>query len=51
MSLAAQVPGGFTLSPGEALEGLAEVSVGLDGLYGLESPGGVGDEREAGRTW
>ena len=31
-SLAAQVPGGFDLSPGETLEGLAEVKVGLDGL-------------------
>ena len=32
VSLAAQVPGGFCLSPGEMLEGLTEVSVGLDGL-------------------
>ena len=30
--LAAQVPGGLALSPGEALEGLADVNVGLDGL-------------------
>ena len=31
-TLAAQVPGGFRLSPGEVLLGLAVVSVGLDGL-------------------
>ena len=31
-SLAAQVPGGFDLSPGETLAGLAEVWVGLEGL-------------------
>ena len=31
-TLAAQVPGGFLLSPGEELLGLAEVSVGLEGL-------------------
>ena len=31
-SLAAQVPGGLGLSPGETLEGLAGVKVGLDGL-------------------
>ena len=31
-SLAAQVPGGLNLSPGETLAGLAEVWVGLEGL-------------------
>ena len=31
-SLAAQVPGGFCLSPREILEGLTEVRVGLEGL-------------------
>ena len=31
-SLAAQVPGGFDLSPGETLAGLADVKVGLEGL-------------------
>ena len=35
MFLAAQVPGGFCLSPGEALAGLTEVRVGREGLYGL----------------
>ena len=34
LSLAAQVPWGLLLSPGETLTGLAEVCVGLDGLYG-----------------
>ena len=31
-SLAAHVPTGFDLSPGEALSGLADTRVGLDGL-------------------
>ena len=50
------MPGGLALSPGETLEGLAEVRVGLDGLYGLEEsligkefPGGVRDESRVGR--
>ena len=38
LSLAAQVPGGFLLSPGEVLAGLAEVWVGRDGLYGDSDP-------------
>ena len=33
-SLAAQVPGGFLLSPGEVLAGLSEVWVRRDGVYG-----------------
>ena len=36
--LAAHVPEGLGLSPGEGLVVLAEVWVGLEGLYGLESP-------------
>ena len=37
------------LSPGEALEGLTEVMVGLEGVYGLEgSPVGAEDEGMAG---
>ena len=37
------------LSPGEALEGLTDVMVGLEGVYGLEgSPVGAEDEGMAG---
>ena len=39
------------LSPGEALEGLTDVMVGLEGVYGLEgSPVGAEDEGMA-RAW
>ena len=36
LSLAAQVPAGFDLSPGEVLPGLATVEMGLEGLAGVE---------------
>ena len=50
--LAAQVPGGLALSPGETLEGLADVRVGLEGLYGLlgGSLGGL-VERDGSKGW
>ena len=41
LSLAAQVPAGFVLSPGEVLPGLATFDTGLEGLSGVEGVPGV----------
>ena len=41
LSLAAQVPAGLLLSPGEVLPGLANVDVGREGLRGMVGVSGL----------